>query len=86
MTEFQFIENMAFYQRRFEKLHFKLICEMSFYIRGNPVHNSQWVHRMESYSNLITLTAQWVALLQQFNSDLTGVPEQVRSSADGRMP
>ena len=76
MTEFQFIENMAFFQRRFEKLHFRLIYEMNDYIRSNPAHNSLWLKRMEFYSNYITLTAQWNLVLKNFNSDLPGLPDK----------
>ena len=74
MTEFQFIADTAYYQRRFEKLHLKLIYDMNSYIRSNPVHNSVWLNRIQFYSDYITLTYQWVNVLKKFNSDLTGVP------------
>ena len=82
MTEFQFIENMAFYQRRFEKLHFKLICEMNYYIRSNPVHNRYWLHKIQLYTDYITLTSEWITILKNFNSGLTGAPDKVRPPTD----
>lgn len=99
MTEFQFLENMAFYQRRFERLYFTIIRELNSYIRQNPVHDPAFYRMIERYSSLITLTCAWINLLKAFNSDKytnifkitdhydspTGVPDKVRPS-DGRMP
>ena len=82
MTEFQFIENTRFYQRRFENLHFKLIRELSRYLRTNPIHNSCWVHQIEFYSMYITLTSEWISVLKNFNNSLTGEPDKVRLPTD----
>ena len=89
MTKFQFLENMAFYQRRFEQLYFTIIRDMNYYIRQNPVHDRVFYRKIERYSSLITLTADRINVLKSFNSDkynnlkqitdhyksLTGVPE-----------
>ena len=69
MTEFQFLENLEFYQRRFEKLHHKIIRDMNLYIRKNPVYDSTFFNTVLKYSLNITLTASWIKLLKDFNSD-----------------
>ena len=94
MTEFQFLENLEFYQRRFEKLHQKIVRDMSLYIRKNPVYDSVFFKTILSYSVNITLTAAWIKLLKDFNSDKynnilrfspdfnhsTGVPDAIKKS------
>ena len=69
MTEFQFLENLEFYQRRFEKLHHRIIRDMSLYIRSNPVYDSTFFNTVLKYSLNITVTASWIKLLKDFNSD-----------------
>ena len=69
MTEFQFLENLEFYQRRFEKLNHNIVREMSLYIRKNPVYDSTFFNTVLNYSVNITLTAYWIKLLKDFNSD-----------------
>ena len=69
MTEFQFLENLDFYQRRFEKLHFKIVKDMNLYILKNHVYDSIFFNTVEKYSVNITLTASWIKLLKDFNSD-----------------
>ena len=69
MTEFQFLENLEFYQRRFEKLHHRIIRDMSLYIRNNPVYDSTFFNTVLKYCVNITLTASWIKLLKNFNSD-----------------
>lgn len=69
MTEFQFLENLEFYQRRFEKLHQKIVRDMSLYIRKNPVYDSTFFKTIQNYSVNITLTAAWIKLLKDFNAD-----------------
>ena len=94
MTEFQFLENLEFYQRRFEKLHQKIVRDMSLYIRKNPVYDSVFFKTILNYSINITLTAAWIKLLKDFNSDKynnilrfspdfnhsTGVPGAIKKS------
>ncbi|HZK92633.1 MAG TPA: hypothetical protein VFC67_00395 [Prolixibacteraceae bacterium] len=69
MTEFQFLENLEFYQRRFEKHHHKFIRDLNFYIRMNRVHDRVFFNTVLNYSLNITLTASWIKLLKDFNSD-----------------
>jgi len=68
MTEFQFLENLEFYQRRFEKLHQRIVGDMSLYIRKNHVHDSVFFKTILQFSVNITLTAAWIKLLKDFNS------------------
>jgi len=69
MTEFQFLENLEFYQRRFEKHHHKFILDLNLYIRNNRVHDSVFFNTVLNYSLNITLSASWIKLLKDFNSD-----------------
>jgi hypothetical protein len=69
MTEFQFLENLEFYQRRFEQLHQRIIRDMSLYIRKNQVHDSVFFKTILQFSVNITLTAAWIKLLKDFNAD-----------------
>ena len=69
MTEFQFLENLEFYQRRFENHHHKFIRDLNLYIRNNRVHDSVFFNTVLNYSLNITLTASWIKLLKYFNSD-----------------
>jgi|SRR5659263_109796 len=94
MTEFQFLENLEFYQRRFEQLHQKIVRDMSLYIRKNPVYDSTFFKTILNFSANITLTAAWIKLLKDFNSDKytnilrfspdfnnsTGVPDAIKKS------
>ena len=69
MTEFQFLENLEFYQRRFEKHHHRFIRDLNLYIRMNRIHDSVFYNTVLNYSVNITLTASWIKLLNDFNSD-----------------
>ena len=69
MTEFQFLENLEFFQRRFETLHFKIVRDMNLYILKNHVYDSKFFNTVENFSVNITLTASWIKLLKDFNSD-----------------
>ncbi len=69
MDEFQFLENMDFYQKRFENLQYNLIRDMNRYIAQHPVHNSVYMNRIKHYSCNITITSLWIELLKDFNSD-----------------
>jgi len=69
MTEFQFLENLEFFQRRFETLHFKIVKDMNHYILNNHVYDSTFFNTVGNFSANITLTASWIKLLKDFNSD-----------------
>ena len=69
MTEFQFLENLEFYQRRFEKYHHQFIRDLNLYIRNNRVHDGVFYNTVLNYSLNITLSASWIKLLKNFNSD-----------------
>ena len=81
MNEFQFREDIHFYQRRFEQLRFRLIRDLNYYLRTNPAFNRAALRKIENYSTLITLTGCWIKLLKDFN-DSNGVPDEIRESAD----
>ena len=69
MTENQFLEDMTFYQRRFERLHRAIIKDMKLYIHKNPAYDSTFYKTVESFSANITLTGEWVRLLRSYNSN-----------------
>ena len=69
MTENQFLEDLSFYQRRFERLHRFIIKDMKLYINKNPDYDSTFYKTVESYSANITITGEWVKLLRSFNSN-----------------
>ena len=69
MTENQFLEEMSFYQRRFERLHRAIIKDMKLYIHKNPAYDSTFYKTVESFSANITLTGEWVRLLRSYNSN-----------------
>ena len=69
MTENQFLEDMSFYQRRFERLHRAIIKDMKQYINKNPAYDSAFYKTIESFSANITITGEWVKLLRDFNSN-----------------
>ncbi len=69
MTENQFLEDVSFYQRRFEKLHRAIIKDMKLYIHKNPAYDSTFYKTVESFSANITLTGEWVRLLRSYNSN-----------------
>ena len=56
MTENQFLEEMSFYQRRFERLHRAIIKDMKQYINKNPAYDSTFYKTVENISANITLT------------------------------
>jgi len=69
MTEFQFFENFEFYQHRFEQLHRTIIRDMNRYIWDHRVCDREFFNTVLNYSVNITLTAFWIKLLKDFNSD-----------------
>ena len=69
MTENQFLEELSFYQRRFERLHRAIIKDMKQYIHKNPAYDSTFYKTVESFSANITITGEWVELLRVFNSN-----------------
>ena len=68
MTEYQFLEELSFSQRRFERLHRAIIKDMKQYINKNLAYNSSFYKTVESFSANITITSEWVKLLRSFNS------------------
>ncbi len=69
MTEVQFLQNLEFYQRQFEKLHRSLVNEMNLYMRQTRFYDSSYYRKILNYSVYITLTGAWIKLLKDFNSD-----------------
>jgi len=67
MTENQFLEELSFYQRRFERLHRAIIKNMKQYINKNPAYDSTFYKTVENFSANITITGEWVKLLRRFN-------------------
>ena len=69
MTENQFLEEMSFYQRRFERLHRAIIKDMKQYINKYPAYDSAFYNTIEGLSADITITGEWVKLLRSYNSN-----------------
>ena len=69
MTEFQFHEDLEASQKSFEKLNYIFIRDMHKYIRKSKVYDSTFFKTVLNYSVNITLTAAWIKLLKDFNSD-----------------
>ena len=69
MTENQFLEDLSFYQRRFERLHRAIIKDMKQYIHKNPAYDSTFYKTVEGFSASITITGEWVKLLRRYNSN-----------------
>ena len=69
MTEFQFLEELEASQKSFEKLNYIFIRDMHKYIRKSTVYDSIFFKTILNYSVNITLTAAWIKLLKDFNSD-----------------
>ncbi len=69
MTENQFLEELSFYQRRFERLHRAIIKDMKQYIHKNPAYDSTFYKTVEGYSANITITGEWVKLLRSYSSN-----------------
>ena len=98
MTENQFLEEISFYQRRFERLHRAIIKDMKQHITKNTAYDSTFYKTVESYSANITITGEWVKLLRSYNSNKyahflrfpnefninIGVPEKVRLLTDAK--
>ena len=94
MTEFQFLKDLEGYQKSFEKLNYIFIRDMHKYIRKSTVYDSAFFKTILNYSVNITLTAAWIKLLKDFNSDKynnilrfspdfnhsTGVPDAIKKS------
>jgi len=69
MTEFQFLKDLEGYQKSFEKLNYIFIRDMHKYIRKSTVYDSTFFKTILDFSANITLTAEWIKLLKDFNSD-----------------
>jgi|SRR5665647_1127269 len=69
MTEFEFLEELEASQKNFEKLNYLFIRDMHKYIRKSTVYDSIFFKTILNYSVNITLTAEWIKLLKDFNSD-----------------
>ena len=94
MTEFEFLEELEASHKSFEKLNYIFIRDMHKYIRKSTVYDSTFFKTILNYSVNITLTAVWIKLLKDFNSDKynnilrfspdfnhsTGVPEAIKKS------
>jgi len=99
MTENQFLEEMSFYQRRFERLHRAIIKDMKQFIHKHPAYDSSFYKTVEGFSANITITGEWVKLLRSFNSNKyahilrfsnefvtnNGVPDKVRPLTDAKI-
>lgn len=68
MTENQFLEDVFFYQRRFERLHRAIIKDMKQFIHKHPAYDSSFYKTVESLSANITITGEWVKLLRSYSS------------------
>ena len=94
MTEFEFLEKLEASQKSFEKLNYIFIRDMHKYIRKSTVYDRIFFKTILNYSVNITLTAAWIKLLKDFNSDKynnilrfspdfnhsTGVPGAIKKS------
>ena len=94
MTEFQFLEELEASQKSFEKLNYIFIRDLHKYIRKSTVYDSLFFKTILNFSANITLTAAWIKLLNDFNSDKdnnilrfssdfnhsTGVPDAIKKS------
>ena len=69
MTEFEFLEELEASQKSFEKLNYIFIRDMHKYIRKSTVYDSTFFKTILNYSVNITLTAAWIKLLKDFNSN-----------------
>ena len=69
MTEFEFLKEMEAYQKSFEKLNYQFVRDMHKYIRKSTVYDSTFFKTIINFSGNITITAAWVKLLKDFNSD-----------------
>jgi len=69
MTEFEFLEELEAFQKSFEKLNYIFIRDMHKYIRKSTVYDSTFFKTIINFSANITLTAAWIKLLKDFNSD-----------------
>jgi len=99
MTENQFLEEMSFYQRRFERLHRAIIQDMKVFINKNPAYDSSFYKTIEGFSADITITGEWAMLLRRFNSNKNkhflrflnefninnGVPDKVRPLTEAKI-
>jgi len=69
MTESEFLEELEVSQKSFEKLNYIFIRDMHKYIRKSTVYDSTFFKTILNYSVNITLTAAWIKLLKNYNSD-----------------
>src|SRR5659263_723190 len=94
MTEFEFLEELETSHKSFEKFNYLFVRDMHKYIRKSKVYDSTFFKTILKYSVNITLTAAWIKLLKDFNSDKytnilhlspdfnnsTGVPDAIKKS------
>jgi len=94
MTESEFLEELEASQKSFEKLNYIFIRDLHKYIRKSTVYDRIFFKTILNYSVNITLTAEWIKLLKDFNSDKynnilrfspdfnhsTGVPDAIKKS------
>ena len=69
MNEFEFLEELEAYQKSFEKFNYLFVRDMHKFIRKSTVYDSTFFKTILNYSVDITLTAAWIKLLKNFNSD-----------------
>jgi len=69
MTEFEFLEELKASQKNFEKLNYIFVRDLHKYIRKSTVFDSTFFKTIQNFSANITLTAEWIKLLKDFNSD-----------------
>ena len=94
MTEFEFLKELKASQKSFEKLNYLFARDMHKYIRKSTVFDSTFFKTIINFSANITLTAEWIKLLKDFNSDKcnnilrfspdfnnsTGVPDAIKKT------
>lgn len=69
MTEFEFLEELKASQKNFEKLNYIFVRDLHKYIRKSTVFDSTFFKTIQNFSANIILTAEWIKLLKNFNSD-----------------
>jgi len=68
MTENQFLDNMASYQRRFEYLRIGLIRKMNDYTFTTRVRDSEYYKTIDNYAMNIAMVAYTIQILKDFNA------------------
>ena len=69
MTEHQFLDSMSHSQRRFESLRIGLIRKMNDYTFTTKVRDSAYYKTIDNYAMNISLVAEMIWMLNNFNSD-----------------